>query len=72
MTSKSFLSERTHKVEWSGTVIECIASVGKHLDEYKDLIAELVNIDSGEDAPDGILAVEQTLAGMLLQITVQR
>ena len=40
----------------------CIADVDKHLDDYKDLMSELVNIDSGEDAPDGILAVEQKLA----------
>ena len=40
-------------------VKDCIADVGKRLDDYNGLIAELVNIDSGEDAPDGILAVEQ-------------
>ena len=40
----------------------CIADVGKRLDDYNGLIAELVNIDSGEDFPDGILAVEKKLA----------
>ena len=44
---------------------ECITDVGARLDDYLGLIAGLVNFDSGEDYPEGILAVEQKLAAQL-------
>ncbi len=59
LKEKHRLEPREHITD---AVKDCIADVGKRLDDYNDLIAELVSIDSGEDFPDGILAVEQKLA----------
>jgi glutamate carboxypeptidase len=42
-----------------------MADVKRRLDDYTGLIAELVNLDSGEDQPDGIYAVQQQLVGHL-------
>lgn len=44
---------------------DCIIDVNARLDDYIGFIAELVNVDSGMDCPDGILAVEQKLADLL-------
>ena len=46
-------------------VKDCINDVNKRLDDYTNLNAELVNIDSGEDDPDGILKVEKKIAAEL-------
>lgn len=46
----------------SNPVKDCIHDVNKRLDHYTGLIAELVNIDSGEDDADGILKVERKIA----------
>lgn len=43
------------------TVKSCIADVTKHLDDHIGIIAELVNLDSGEDHLVGIYEVQQLL-----------
>jgi glutamate carboxypeptidase len=50
------------------SVNDCISDVSAKLDDYTGLIAELVNLDSGADSPDGILAVEQKLAEQLANV----
>ncbi|MCG6911436.1 MAG: M20/M25/M40 family metallo-hydrolase [Deltaproteobacteria bacterium] len=55
----------TEQKDTAQAVRNCIDDISLRLNDYLDLLAAVVDIDSGEDLPAGILAVEQRIAGAL-------